>query len=215
MDITILCSDNQHPVMRHLECWRDNQSRFHQVSIIHDKSELTNGDFLFLVSCSQFIPANMLMHYKHSLVLHAGDLPNARGLSPHIWQITEGAEELTLTLLEANEPIDSGDIWLQCKISIPKYLLWDEINKLIFDAEINLMSQAVETVQNINPIAQSTTTPPTYYRKRQPSDSQLDIDKSLREQFNLLRICDTNRYPAFFIFENKKFVVSIKRVEDE
>ena len=204
MDITILSSDNQHPVMEHLECWRDNQSRFHQVSNIHDKSELTNGDFLFLVSCSQFIPANMLMHYNHSLVLPAGDLPNARGWGPHIWKTTEGSEELTLTLLEANEPIDSGDIWLQCKISMPKYLIWDEINTLIFDAEINLMSQAVETVQNIIPIAQSTTNPPTYYRKRQPSDSRLNIDKSLREQFNLLRIYNTNRYPAFFYFRKQK-----------
>ena len=38
----------------------------------------------------------------------------------------------------------------------------------------------------------------TYYAKRTGEDSRLHLDKPIREQFNLLRIADPERYPAFF-----------------
>ena len=34
--------------------------------------------------------------------------------------------------------------------------------------------------------------------KRTPADSEIDPGKSILEQFNLLRIVDSERYPAFF-----------------
>jgi methionyl-tRNA formyltransferase len=49
--------------------------------------------------------------YDSSLVLHASDLPAGRGWSPHIWAITNGAESVTLSLLEAEDQVDSGRIW--------------------------------------------------------------------------------------------------------
>ena len=49
----------------------------------------------------------------------------------------------------------------------------------------------------------------TFYRKRTPSDSCLDINKSINEQFNLLRVVDNERYPAFFKKNNIKYVVKI------
>ena len=49
----------------------------------------------------------------------------------------------------------------------------------------------------------------TYYAKRCPKDSELDIDKSLRDQFNLLRIVDNDHYPAYFVYAEKKFVLQI------
>ena len=54
----------------------------------------------------------------------------------------------------------------------------------------------------------------TFYDKRGPKDSQLSIDKSLKEQFNLLRVCDNERYPAFFYLNDKKYVLKIFK-EDE
>ncbi len=37
----------------------------------------------------------------------------------------------------------------------------------------------------------------SYYRRRRAADSQLDPHCSLAEQFNLLRVVDNQRYPAF------------------
>ncbi|WP_287162823.1 hypothetical protein, partial [Clostridium sp.] len=49
----------------------------------------------------------------------------------------------------------------------------------------------------------------SFYIKRGPKDSKLDINKTIKEQFNLLRIVDNERYPAYFMFNNKKYIVRI------
>ena len=51
----------------------------------------------------------------------------------------------------------------------------------------------------------------SFYRKRTPEDSELDIDKTIREQFNLLRAVDNNRYPAFFKLNGQKYTLKIFR----
>ncbi|HGG0417971.1 TPA: hypothetical protein ACJFE8_002771 [Clostridium sporogenes] len=38
---------------------------------------------------------------------------------------------------------------------------------------------------------------------------KLDINKTIKEQFNLLRVADNEKYPAYFMFNNKKYIVRI------
>ena len=42
---------------------------------------------------------------------------------------------------------------------------------------------------------------PFFYKKRTPIDSELDINKTVEEQFNLLRIVNNEEFPAFFIIK--------------
>ena len=49
----------------------------------------------------------------------------------------------------------------------------------------------------------------TYYPRRGPIDSELNINKSIKSQFNLLRVCDNERYPAFFKINDKKYIIKI------
>jgi methionyl-tRNA formyltransferase len=44
---------------------------------------------------------------------------------------------------------------------------------------------------------------------RNASDSEININKSIKSQFNLLRICDNEKYPAFFKYKNCKFILKI------
>ena len=53
----------------------------------------------------------------------------------------------------------------------------------------------------------------TFYKKRTPKDSELDINKTIKEQFNLLRIVDNEKYPAFFKFKNKIYTLKIESVK--
>ena len=50
----------------------------------------------------------------------------------------------------------------------------------------------------------------SYYKRRYPKDSKLDIDRSIRDQFNLLRIVDNESYPAYFEMGGKLFSLNIK-----
>ena len=50
----------------------------------------------------------------------------------------------------------------------------------------------------------------TFYEKRDKEDSKLDIDKTIREQFNLLRIVNNDDYPAFFELEGNRYILKIE-----
>lgn len=52
---------------------------------------------------------------------------------------------------------------------------------------------------------------PSFYPKRGPLDSQLDPKKPLIEQFNLLKILDNARYPAFFDVYGIEFVLQVHK----
>ncbi len=51
----------------------------------------------------------------------------------------------------------------------------------------------------------------TFFPRRKYKDSELDINKSILEQFNLLRIVDNERYPAFFYINETKYILKIYR----
>jgi len=215
MKISILCTDSDHPVVNNLREWIDEMScKGHEAALVFDKADLQGGDILFLVSCSQLIRDTEQEKYRATLVLHASDLPKGRGWSPYIWSILGGAEQITVSLLETSEPVDSGAIWLKTTFSLEGHELLPEINEKLFAAELLLMSQAVDQFYTIKPMQQMGE-PGPYMAKRSPADSRLDPAKSIAEQFNLLRVVDSQRYPAFFDYRGKRYLIKIEKVENE
>lgn len=215
MNITILCSDSAHPVNLYLNSWAKEVEDFYNVSIVRTKDELTFGDFLFLVSCSELINFEHREHYRHVLVLHASDLPKGRGWSPHIWEIIQGGEKITLTLLEAEDKVDTGRIWLKRVIDVENTALWDDVNKLLFDSEVQLINEALARYDEIRPYEQPIDESTTYHRKRTPNDSKLEPEFSISEQFDLIRMCDPDRYPAWFEFRGQKYKLLLEKIDNE
>ncbi len=211
MKITILCSDALHPVNPYLQSWMAAQIGRHQIDLVRSKSELTHGNILFLISCSKILTEADRQPYSKALVIHASDLPVGRGWSPHIWQIIGGATMLPLTLLEAANKVDSGDIWKKIEVNVGKDALWDEINHLVFEAELKLMDYAVENFETIKPQPQSTAIEPTYHPKRGPVDSKIDLQKSIQDQFDLIRVCDPDRFPAYFELHGCKYNLRLEK----
>lgn len=215
MEISIFCTDPNHPVVNSLQRWAAEMTiSGHSVSLLYDKADLQGGDVLFLVSCSQLIKGEERNKYKATLVLHASDLPKGRGWSPYIWAVLKGDNQITVSLLEASEPVDSGAIWLKTKFELEGHELLPEINAKLFEAELYLMSQAIDQFEAIKPI-QQTGDPGAYMPKRSPADSRLDTNKTIAEQFNLLRVVDSKRYPAFFDYRGKRYVIRIEKDEND
>lgn len=211
MKITLLCTDAEHPVNQYLKAWMGTQQGFHDVSLVRSKRDLTTGDILFLVSCSEIIDATVRDKYSTTLVLHASDLPKGRGWSPHIWEIVNGAEAITVSLLEAEDKVDSGRIWKKLNVPIPKHALWDEINQLLFEAEIELVNYAVQNFAVASPLVQEATDEVSYYPKRTPENSRIDVNKSIAEQFDLIRVCDPNRFPAYFEHLGIRYTLKLEK----
>jgi methionyl-tRNA formyltransferase len=214
LKVSIVCSDPSHPVNGYLSAWVRRHSQQHDIELVNDKDDLTGGDILFLVSCAEILSANDRAHYGVSLVLHASDLPRGRGWSPHIWELAAGAPHITLSLLEADDLVDSGRIWHKVQVSVPPTALWDEINHLLFTAELQLMDLALSSHGRIKPQAQPEDVEPTYYRQRTPQDSRIDPKQSLANQFDLIRVCDPHRFPAFFEYGGQRFALRLEKIID-
>lgn len=216
MNITILCSSSEHPVNEYLKKWAERNSSTHFIDIVNSVKELNHkGDILFLISCSDVITEEVRNLYKTTLVIHASDLPKGRGWSPHVWGIIEGASEITVSLLEVANKVDSGDVWQKIRVPILKTDVYDEINSKLFKTEMELMSFAINHYDTIKPAKQNDAIGATYYEKRTPKHSELDIKKSIEDNFNLLRVCDPARFPAFFYFEGVKYKVYLEKEHDD
>ena len=128
MKIEILISDANHPIMSYLKNWK---SRRDNINIVHSSEDLSGGYILFLISCTEILRSEITKKFKYALVLHASDLPKGRGWSPHIWNVLEGSNQLTVSLLEADVKVDQGPIWLKQHIELEGHELFDEINNKV------------------------------------------------------------------------------------
>jgi methionyl-tRNA formyltransferase len=214
MRISLLCSDAKHPVNVYLQMWMDKARQDYKVELVRRKADLSGGDILFLVSSTEIVSATDRAAYRACLVLHASDLPHGRGWSPHVWQLIDGTEEITLSLLEAEDAVDSGRIWKKLKFLVPAHALWDSVNKLLFEAEIELIDFAVREFEHIEPYEQDRSVQPSYYARRKPSDSRIDPAQSIASQFNKIRICDPNRFPAFFELHGQKYKLILEKLDE-
>jgi len=212
LKISIIVSDQNHPVFNIVNNWVLLQKNI-DIELVNRVSQLREqGDFLFLVSCSEIINSDTTDCFTYSLVLHASDLPKGRGWSPHIWDIVNGADHITLSLLEAKDKVDTGRIWLKKTIQLNGNELYQEINNKLFMAEIELIEKAIFQVDNIQPKEQDNNVTPYYHPKRTPRDSELDPFKTFEQQFNLLRVCDNERFPAFIEMHGQKYTVKLEKI---
>lgn len=211
MKIDIICSDEKHPIMAFLENWVLKNKDLHEIRLVNRDYDIDGGDILFLLSCSEIIDQKLREKYLKCFVMHASDLPKGRGWSPHIWQILDGKRKLCLSLLEADDPVDTGKIWKKENIEIPAHFDFEEICQKLFSTEIRLIDFAIDAVvQKKNGYPQVGEA--SYFPKRNPSDSRLNIHLPIIDQFDLLRVSDPERYPAFLNYLGYRYQLSLKKV---
>ncbi|MES9905364.1 MAG: formyltransferase family protein [Sedimenticola sp.] len=212
MRVSILCSNAKHPVYPRLLQWKQSYESVHEVELVDSKEMLSGGDILFLISCHEFIGSEVRNKYSVTLVIHASDLPKGRGWSPHVWQILEGEKDITLSLLEAEDKIDSGAIWRKEIFHLEGHELADEINEKLFDIEIKMLDFALDNYGSVIPQLQDDQEA-TYYPKRTPDNSRIFPEKTIAEQFDLLRTADSKRFPAFMDYRGCRYYLRCEKAE--
>jgi methionyl-tRNA formyltransferase len=189
------------------ELQKQISARGYEVNYVHSKKEITKGDVCFILSCTRILGEEILQLNKNNIVVHASDLPLGRGWSPLQWQILEGKNEIILTMFEAVAGMDEGPYYLKSVLSLDGSELLTELRKKMATEIINMCIQFIENRSNIIPMEQKGL--PTYYRKRNDADDEIDINKTIQELFNHLRIADNNRHPIYFHYREKKFFLQI------
>ena len=178
--------------------------------LINSHDKVDSGYCLILLSCSRKL--KKLDAFNYNIVIHASDLPRGKGWSPLTWQILEGKNTIPISVFEANEKIDAGKIYLKTNLILEGNELIDEIReKLSFEIE-KLIFSFLEMDKSMS---KEQVGKETFYSKRTKENSELDINKSIESQFNLLRVCDNNKYPAFFYYRDKKYFLKIYKSEND
>jgi methionyl-tRNA formyltransferase len=185
----------------------------HEVEIIYSKKDLTKSDVAFFLSCLELIPQSQLSLNKHNIVVHPSDLPKGKGWSPSSWQILEGKSEIPLTLFEAVEEVDAGDFYIKDTVKLDGFELVDLWRQKIANKIVEMCLKFIEILSEdkLKPMKQKGGS--TFYPKRIPQDNELDVNKTIVSQFNLLRIVDNERYPSFFILDGRKYILRIERTD--
>ena len=190
-----------------LKLQRKLQGKVDSFIIIHDHSKVVEGDILFLIGCEKIFK-NLHLN-KNNIVVHESWLPKGKGWSPLSWQILEGENLIPVTLFEAEKNIDSGKIYLQQCIKFRGHELNHELKHKQGVVTNKLIEEYILSYPKIKGKIQQGNS--TFYNKRTPSDSELDINKSIIEQFNLLRIVDNEHYPAYFVIDGIKYILKIEK----
>ena len=181
----------------------------HECSLIHHHEDVKPGDILCLLACEKIF--KLLEFNRHNLVVHESDLPHGKGWSPVTWQVLEGKDRIPVTLFEASEKIDAGIIYQQDYIILEGHELLDEIKDKQGKITNNLIIDFIKRYPDINGREQVGDS--TYYSRRGPEDSKLDPHKTIAEQFNLLRVVDNDRYPAYIELKGHKYLLKIEKIQ--
>ena len=164
-------------------------------------------EIVFILSYFKIIPKDFLLKLKHNLIVHESDLPEGKGWAPLFWQILEAKNEIPIVLIEASERVDGGDIFIKDSILYEGHELYDEIREKQAKKTMDLCLRYIERYEIIKPKKQIGKG--TIYKKRNAFDSELDIKKTIEEQFNLLRIVNNKDFPAFFYHKDQKYIIKI------
>ena len=112
-------------------------------------------------------------------------------------------------MFEATDAVDAGDIYIKDKISLQGHELIDEWQDILGNKIVSMCCQFIDNYPSILNQKVKQNGAESFYRRRTPKDSQLDINKSIKEQFNLFRIVDNNKYPAYFDFNGHRYILKI------
>ena len=126
------------------------------------------------------------------------------------WEVLEGADRITVSLLKAEDGVDSGDIWEKRSFELDGTELLEELNAKLFDVELQLMDWALGNCDQTVPEPQIGD--PFTWPRRLPTDSKIDPERPLTESFDTIRIADPDRFPAYFEHRGVRYAIRLEKL---
>lgn len=179
----------------------------YQSKISFNYLKVKNQDIVFIIGYMKILSNDFLKLNRLNLVIHESALPKGKGFAPVQWQILEGKNIIPVYLIEASEKVDSGDIVYRDKFKLNGTELYEEIRAKQAKASINIMSKFLKKYPNFRLKKQIGSE--TFYVKRNDKNSEVDINKSIKKQFNIFRIANNEKWPLFFYYKKKKYILKI------
>ena len=130
-----------------------------------------------------------------------------KGFAPIQYQILKNKKKFFISLIKAVKKVDAGPIYLQNSFTLNGTELSDEIRYLQGLQILKIVRNFLKKYPKIKSKNQSNKG--NFNKRRYPKDSKLNINKTIKQQFNHLRINNNKLYPSFFYFKGKKYIIKI------
>jgi methionyl-tRNA formyltransferase len=171
-----------------------------------------NADIFIVVAYGKIIPSAVFnMPRLKTINLHPSLLPKYRGAAPMQWALINGETESGITIQYINEKLDSGDIIVQKKLTIPEDITSEDFYMTILPEGFDLLQEALLSIESgIQPVKQNESDA-TYCGKIDRDAARIDWTKSAVEIHNLVR--GLNPKPvAWTEFRGKNFKIYKSKV---
>jgi methionyl-tRNA formyltransferase len=160
---------------------------------------------IFIPHWSHIIPANIFEKYE-CIVFHMTDLPFGRGGSPLQNLIVRRYNETKISAIKVVKEIDAGDVYLKRSLSL------DGSAIEIFKRSTPIIEEMIKSIidNDVKPVPQEGV--PVIFKRRKPSDSNIDSLSSLQDIYDYIRMLDCEGYPNAFL-ENHHFRLEFSRAK--
>jgi methionyl-tRNA formyltransferase len=175
--------------------------------VITKNHKIIKNSIVFVLSYTRILDIDFIKRNKKVLIIHPSKLPKDKGFAPVQNQILNNKKLIHICLLEAAEKADSGPIIYRDTFLLSGLELSNEIRKKQAISTFKLINKFLKNYPKFKFYKQKGIS--NFNKRRRPEDSELNINKSIKSQFNLLRICDNDYYPAFFRYKKNIYVVKL------
>ena len=168
---------------------------------------IKNQNIIFPINYTKILSKSFLQENKLVLIAHASQLPKDKGFAPVQNQILRKKNKIFISLIKAESKVDSGPVYIQSHFLLDGTELNDKIRKIQSLQIFKIIERFLIKYPNIKTRKQIGNS--NFNKRRNHKDSELNINKTIKEQFNHLRINDNKLYPSFFYFKGKKYTIKI------
>jgi len=209
--VTFLTDKNNNWFNTYISKLKYNLPKKYKYIFIENFRKIKKQDIVFILNYTKILSENFLKINKLNLVVHSSDLPKNRGFSPLYYQVLKNQNIIENCIIEAKKDVDDGNIFLKKKFKLNGTELSKELRSKQANTIIKLIVAFLNKYPNVRSVKQ--VGKKSFNKKRTITDNKIDIRKSLKSQFNLLRIVENEKYPAFFYYKKKKYVLKIYKEE--
>ena len=176
---------------------------------IEQTSDLnTSYDVVFASGVYSLIKEKYLNHPTYGIIgFHETPLPEGRGNAPIQWTIENKRSNLTITAIKFVKEMDAGDYVYQYNVPISISDTLVELEEKRKTGIQKCFTAIIDEMEKGYLVVREQTGGPSISPKRAPHDSELDVNKTLIELWDKIRVCDNEKFPAFFRINNKKIIL--------
>ena len=205
--VVFLIDDNNDWIKKHLLVYNFGFKKKFGFKIEKKINKIKRKDIVFILGYTKILSNKFLKKNRYNLVVHESNLPKGKGFAPVQSQILKNQNKIPICLLEATEKVDSGKIYEKGYFNLSGKEIYQEIRYKQAQATFKIIKKFLKKFPNISCTKQIGKG--NFFKKRFAKHHKLNINKTIKQQFNLLRIGNNDLFPSFFIYRGQKYILKI------